>query len=38
MPEWIGRDIHGKGAFIMKIATIGLDPVKNVPRVTCPRF
>ena len=24
MPDWIGRDIRGKGAFIMKIATVGM--------------
>ena len=30
MPEWAGRDAHGKGAFIMKIATVGLDLAKNV--------
>jgi hypothetical protein len=29
MPEWAGRDAHGKGAFIMKIATVGLDLAKN---------
>ncbi|TDN58732.1 hypothetical protein B0G77_7861 [Paraburkholderia sp. BL10I2N1] len=25
MPEWRGRDIHGKGAIIVKIAIVGLD-------------
>ena len=30
MPEWAGRDAHGKGAFIMKIATVGLDLARNV--------
>lgn len=30
MPKWAGRDAHVKGAFIMKIATVGLDLVKNV--------
>jgi transposase len=29
MPKWTGRDAHGKGAFIMKIATVGLDLAKN---------
>ena len=30
MPKWTSRDTHGKGAFIMKIATVGLDLAKNV--------
>jgi hypothetical protein len=30
MPTWTGGDAHGKGAFITKIATVGLDLAKNV--------
>jgi transposase len=30
MPKWTSRDAHGKGAFIIKIATVGLDLAKNV--------
>jgi transposase len=33
MPKWRGRDFHGKGAFIMKIATIGLDLAKTLFQV-----
>jgi len=29
MPKWMGRDVHGKGAFILKIATVGLDLARN---------
>jgi transposase len=33
MPKWRSRDFHGKGAFIMNIATVGLDLAKNVLQV-----
>src|SRR6185437_9466539 len=33
MPKWRSRDFHGKGAFIMKIATVGLDLAKTVLQV-----
>jgi hypothetical protein len=29
MPKWSGREFHGEGAFIMKIATVGLDLAKT---------
>jgi hypothetical protein len=33
MPKWGSRDFHGKGAFIMKIATVGLDLAKTLFQV-----
>jgi transposase len=33
MPKWRGRDFYGKGAFIMKIATVGLDLAKTLFQV-----
>jgi transposase len=33
MPKWRSRDVHGKGAFIMNIATVGLDMAKNVLQI-----
>jgi hypothetical protein len=30
MPKLSNGDFHGKGAFIMKIATVGLDLAKNL--------
>jgi hypothetical protein len=33
MPKWISRDFHSKGAFIMKIATVGLDLAKTLFQV-----
>src|SRR5471032_3363153 len=33
MTKWRSRDFHGKGAFIMKIATIGLDLAKTLFQV-----
>ncbi|MGF6292684.1 hypothetical protein QFZ98_004545 [Paraburkholderia youngii] len=39
MPKWRSRDVHGKGAFIMNIATIGLDLAKSVMQfMSFPRF
>jgi len=33
MPKWRSRDIHGKGAFILKIAAVGLDLAKSLFQV-----
>ena len=33
MPKWGTRDVHGKGAFIMKIATFGQDLAKNLVQI-----
>lgn len=33
MPKWRSRDLHGKGVFIMNIATVGLDLAKSVLQI-----
>jgi hypothetical protein len=33
MPKWRNRDVHGTGAFIMNIATVGLGLAKTVLQV-----
>jgi hypothetical protein len=30
MPKWVSRDVHDKGAFIMKVATVGLDLAQRI--------